>query len=66
MPRALKSDKFYFFKVRGYRKGGPSLLGVNNSTGGISVQDLLDFLKEKGIEPAKVPLPSSFVTRMEP
>ncbi len=65
MPRALKSDKFCIYapKKRGYRKG--EMLMSTNGNHELSVQDLLDFLKEKGIEPSRVPLPF-FVVYVKP
>lgn len=65
MPRALKSDKFFMYNARkkGYWKN-KILIGVNHlyegGTNNLSLQDLIDFLKEKNIETSSVPLNSSF------
>ncbi|MCX6760032.1 MAG: hypothetical protein NTW46_01665 [Candidatus Nealsonbacteria bacterium] len=63
-----KTNKFFIYAPlrRGCLKG-TQLLGVNHSYEGgtekLSMQDLIDFLKEKGINPSKVPLSGGFVTR---
>ena len=66
MPRALKSDKFFIYaaKKSGYWKG-KRMLGVNDSYEGearLTVQDLVDFLKDEEIELSKVVLSDSFIT----
>ena len=64
--RAKKSDKFFVYapKKSGFWKD-KRLLGINSSYEGgtdtITIQDLVDFLKEKGIDPAKIVLPRGFV-----
>lgn len=69
MPRALKTDKFYLYAAgrSGYWRD-KRLLGVNptheGGTEGLTVQDLLDFLKEKGVSPSTVVLPSAFITHV--
>ncbi len=65
MPRALKSDKFFLHAVqkRGPFKGH-RLLGVNHTYRdgkNITLQHLLDFLKEKGIETSQVPVLDSYM-----
>jgi len=64
--RTMKSDKFYIYapKKCGRRKG-QMLLG-SSGTGELSVQDLLDFLNERGIDPSRVPLSPIFVTYTKP
>lgn len=62
-----KKDKFFIYApVRRGRHKGTRLLGVNlQYEGGVEnlcVQDLIDFLKEKEINPSKVPL-GPFITR---
>ncbi len=66
MPRALKSDKFFIYapKKHGRRKG-QMLLGVNGMSER-NIQDLLDFLKEKGIKPSAVSLPPNFMVYAKP
>lgn len=63
-PRS-KLDKFFIYaaKKSGWTKGR-RLLGINYAYvgGPVSVQDLIDFLKEKNIEASKVQLPSNFST----
>jgi hypothetical protein len=61
MPRTLRSAKFFFYSPR--KKGrdkGKALMGINplyeGGTENITLKDLNDFLKEKNIDPAKVPL----------
>ncbi len=67
MPRALKSDKFLIYapKKSGYWKG-KMLIGVNLSHAGegneLTVQDLLNFLNEKGVDPSAVKIPVTFTT----
>ena len=67
MPRALRSDKFFFYaaKKSGFSKG-KILLGVNHLYEGginnISVQDLIDFLAKNKIDPSKVEIGNSFIT----
>jgi len=67
MPRALKSDKFFFYaaKKNGFSKG-KMMLGVNDLYEGgvenISVQDLIDFLAKNKIDPSKVEISASFIT----
>ena len=67
MPRALKSEKFYLHapgKSGFYR--GKRLLGINSSyegkTDNLTIQDLVDFLKEKEVKLSEVILPSGFIT----
>lgn len=66
MPRARKGDKFFAYATKkdGDRKG-QIFLGVNG-IGTASIQDLLDFLKEKGIDPHRVPLPGNFMAYAKP
>lgn len=63
MPRAKKTDKFFIYapKKSGYRKG-KKLLGVNHPADGLTIQDLVEFLKEQGIPLSTVSLPSGFIT----
>jgi hypothetical protein len=64
MPRGLKTDKFYIYaaKKSGQRKD-KMLLGVNgNDEDNVTLQDLLDFLGEKNISPAKVVIHFGFTT----
>jgi len=65
MPRVLKSDKFFIYAAEksGYWKG-KRLLGINHSYDGeahFTIQDLVDFLKDKKIELSKVLLSDSFI-----
>ena len=65
MPRATKKDKFFIYTAE---KSGnfknKMLLGVNHFYEGdvenINLQDLLDFIKEKNIDPSRVHISSSF------
>lgn len=58
MPRPKRSDKFFYqtLKKRGSNKGliffGRNYLHKGEAT----LQELLDFMKQKGIDPAKVKL----------
>jgi hypothetical protein len=67
MPRTPKSSKFFLYvpAKSGWRKG-EKLLGVNHSyeggTENLSLQDLIDFLKEKNINASDVKLNSGFMT----
>lgn len=62
-----KTDKFYLYaaKKSGYYKG-KRLLGVNHSyeggTENLTLQDLIEFLRERNIYLSAVVLPSSFIT----
>jgi hypothetical protein len=62
-----KSEKFFVYaaKKSGIYKG-KRLLGVNHSyEGGLdssTLQDLIDFLKEKRIDPSTVEIPNGFIT----
>ena len=64
MPRAKKTDKFYINKMRGRRSYGNHLVGINRLYEGdpknLTLQAFVDFLKEHGIDPAKVKCPVSF------
>ena len=67
MPRAARTDKFYMHAPpKKGREKGKSLIGINhNYVGGvdaITLQDLLDFLKEHDIDPVRVNLPSHYTT----
>jgi hypothetical protein len=67
MPIASKNDKFFYYKpsTKGWRKG-KGLIGLNLKYEGniedLNFQDLIDFLKEKNIDPKKVLLSSNFTT----
>jgi hypothetical protein len=67
MPRTQKSSKFFLYtaKKSGHHKG-KMLLGTNHEYEGgqenITLQDLIDFLKENKIEPTRVELPGHFIT----
>jgi len=67
MSHTKKSDKFFVYapKKTGYFKG-KRLLGIKHTykegAKNLTLQDLLDFLKEKGIEPAEVNFPDNFIT----
>ena len=67
MPRATKREMFSILNAKksGYWKN-KMLLSVNGTyeggTDNLSLQDLLNFLKEKGVDPAKVALHSNFIT----
>lgn len=71
MPRSTKKDKFFYLNPakKGWRKG-KILMGINPNYEGdvdnLTVQDLVDFLKEKNIDPVKVSLPSIFMTTAIP
>ena len=63
MPRAKKTEKFYISKVPGHKKYGTHLVRINRLYEGsenLTFQELVDFLKEQGLDPAKVKLPASF------
>ena len=59
MPRALKTDKFFLYAPRksGHWKN-KGLLGINGSYNGdisdINLKDLIEFLREKGVDPLTV------------
>ncbi len=59
MPRAKKGDKFFMQKLGASK--GRHLIGLRAESA--NLQDLLDFLKEKNINPAKVDIPSTFITQ---
>ena len=67
MPRALKTDKFFIGSVQ---KKGPAKGKIvlsfnclyNGETDKITLQDLIDFLKEKGVKPSAVKVPNDFFT----
>ncbi|MFZ2038697.1 MAG: hypothetical protein WAV11_02065 [Minisyncoccia bacterium] len=63
MPKATKKDKFFFYAKNktGYLKD-KILFGENSKyTGGpLTLQDVIDFLKEKGIDPSRVELPRGY------
>lgn len=67
MPRRKKTDKFFIHpaRKRGYYKN-KRLLGINHLYKGdresITVQDLLDFLKEQRLDVSTVMIPSTFIT----
>lgn len=67
MAKRKKDNKFYIYAPgkSGYYKG-KRLMGVNYAYAGgienLTVQDLIDFLKEKDVNPANVILPSGFKT----
>ncbi len=71
MPRSTKKDKFFYLNPgkTGSRKG-KILFGVNSNyegnVGNLSVQDLVDFLKEKNFDPSKVSLSSMFIATFIP
>lgn len=61
-----KTDKFFIHAARKSGKSkGKRLLGVNHSYGGgtenVTFQDLVEFLKEKNIDPSTIVLPSSLM-----
>lgn len=66
MPRPSRSDKFFYQVPRrtGARKGqvffGTNTLRKRDGQE-ITLQDLFDFMKEKGIDPAKVSLPTEML-----
>lgn len=66
MPRALKTDKFFFYtaKKSGHWKG-KIMIGVNGLYEGginnISIQDLIDFLAKNEINPSNVEINNSFI-----
>lgn len=65
MPRAKKTEKFFYYLPRrsGYWKNR-ILIGVNCSYEGkkeeITLKDLNDFLKEKNIDPSKIKIGKGF------
>lgn len=66
MPRARKLNKFFIHAPKKYgRHKGQRLLGIETADE-VSVQDLIDFLKEKGISPSSVPLSSGFMAYAKP
>ncbi|MFA5935071.1 MAG: hypothetical protein WC827_04255 [Candidatus Paceibacterota bacterium] len=67
MPRALKTDKFFLGAIqKSGRMKGKRLLSFNYAYSGdtskINLQDMIDFLKEKGVEPSSVEVPRNFIT----
>ena len=64
---AKKTDKFFIYAAgrSGYYKG-KRLMGVNHlyegGTENLTLQDLIEFLREKNINPSTVVIPSSFMT----
>jgi len=69
MANRRKDAKFFIYNPdqSGQHKG-TRLLGFNRLYVGETptVQDLLDFLKEKGVDPTDVPIDSPFITRTKP
>jgi hypothetical protein len=67
MSQRSKTSKFFIYAAAksGYLKDR-RLLGVNNlrkaSTDDITLEDLLDFLKEKGVSPSQVKIDNGFIT----
>lgn len=69
MPRAKKTDKFFFKlpKKNGYWKN-KTLIGVNYSYEGkeeITFEELNNFLKENKIDPSKIKLKKGFLLTAE-
>lgn len=63
MPRAVVSDKFFIYapKKQGPQNGQRLLLVNHTHSGKANLEDLMQFLKEQGINPSQVPLPEGFV-----
>jgi len=70
MPRPKITDKFFVYNARksGFCKN-KMLIGVNHMYGGktdnLYLQDLIDFLKEKEIDPSTVKIHGSFSGHVE-
>lgn len=64
MAETQNSSKFFIQKSR--KKGlfkGRCLMGISDATENVSLQDLLDFLAEKKIDPSKVELFANFMAK---
>ena len=67
MASRKKTEKFFIYAAKkSGRNKGKRLLGVNHlyegGTDSLTLQDLVDFLKEKDIDLSTVKLPESFIT----
>jgi len=67
MSHSSDTDKFFLFKKSPYASK-KMLLGINPSYTGdiadITLEDLLNFLKEKNINPSRISLPGNFITHV--
>jgi hypothetical protein len=62
-----KADKFFIYAAKKYGHfKGKRLLGIKHTykegSENLTLQDLLDFLKDKDIEPSTVEFPDNFIT----
>lgn len=69
MPRALKSERFSLTKCAGGKRfieqNGTHLISFNNryeGGGDLTLQDLIDFARAKGVDASKILLPPRFIT----
>ena len=64
MPRMKKGDKF--FLQNNSRKKGVKLMGVNVAySAEITLKDLLAFMAEHELDPARVLVPPAFITHIK-